>query len=233
MAHREPGEYEPDDRNRQLREEPLREREQFRAEIGSTKGSTKGSPYGSTIGSPYGSTKGSPYGSTDYARENWRSGQPSAYEERTGGGGFDEGFGSGRTGGRFGFSDPAPRSGGDASADDASSRYGGFSRTTSSGRFTGRGPKGYRRSDERIREDICERLEDHGDVDASDIEVRVENGEVTLDGKVDSREEKRLAEDLVEFTAGVKHVNNQLRVEKGFFARIFGGSSGDPGEGQR
>ena len=61
-------------------------------------------------------------------------------------------------------------------------------------------------------EDVSERLTEHGEIDASDIEVQVENGEVTLSGAVDSRQTKRLAEDLVDSVSGVKDVHNQLRV---------------------
>ncbi|HEY1342642.1 MAG TPA: BON domain-containing protein, partial [Bryobacteraceae bacterium] len=55
------------------------------------------------------------------------------------------------------------------------------------GGHTGRGPKNYRRNDERIREDVCVRLTDHPEIDASEIEVRVDDGEVTLSETVDSR----------------------------------------------
>ncbi len=81
------------------------------------------------------------------------------------------------------------------------------------GRFTGRGPKGYIRSDDRIREDVSDRLEQHGEIDASEIEVRVSMGEVTLEGTVEDRRTKRMAEDLVETCAGVKEVHNHLRVQ--------------------
>jgi osmotically-inducible protein OsmY len=87
------------------------------------------------------------------------------------------------------------------------------------GRFTGRGPKGYRRSDERIREDVCDRLTQHPDVDASEIEVQVNNGEVTLTGSVEDRSQKRMAEDMVENLSGVREVHNQLRVSKGILQR--------------
>jgi len=50
--------------------------------------------------------------------------------------------------------------------------------------YRGRGPKNYQRSDDRIREDICERLAMDHDVDASDIEVAVAEGVVTLNGTV-------------------------------------------------
>jgi hypothetical protein len=92
--------------------------------------------------------------------------------------------------------------------------YGGGTGTYGQeGRFAGRGPKGYQRSDERIREDVCERLTQDPRVDASDIEIQVQNGEVTLSGTVDDRESKRTAEDVAESISGVKDVHNQIRVQ--------------------
>jgi osmotically-inducible protein OsmY len=82
------------------------------------------------------------------------------------------------------------------------------------GMYAGRGPRGYRRSDERIREDINDNLTDDWYIDASDIEVTVNNGMVTLTGFVDSREGKRRAEDVAECVSGVTDVSNQLRVER-------------------
>jgi hypothetical protein len=90
------------------------------------------------------------------------------------------------------------------------------------GRFTGRGPKGYKRSDERIREEVSEELTRHPEIDASEIEVQAQNGEVTLTGKVEDRHQKRLAEDIAERCSGVNDVHNQLKVDKGFFAKLFG-----------
>ncbi len=69
----------------------------------------------------------------------------------------------------------------------------------------------YRRSDERIREDVCEILTQHGQIDASEVEVDVRDGEVTLRGTVDSRRTRRLAEEAVEDIPGVKDVHNELR----------------------
>lgn len=88
------------------------------------------------------------------------------------------------------------------------------------GRFTGRGPKGYQRSDERIREDVSEELALAGDIDASDIEVRVSNCVVTLDGEVTTREEKRFAEDIAEAAPGVRDVHNNLRVKTGVLSSL-------------
>lgn len=83
------------------------------------------------------------------------------------------------------------------------------------GPHAGRGPKGWKRSDERIMDEVCERLEEHPDLDASGIEVSVSEGEVTLAGTVDDRSAKRLAEDLAEAVPGVRDVHNRMRVGSG------------------
>jgi hypothetical protein len=82
------------------------------------------------------------------------------------------------------------------------------------GRHRGRGPKNYTRSDDRIREDVNDRLTDDPHIDASEIDVKVTSCEVTLTGTVDSREAKRRAEDCVESVSGVKNVQNNLRVQR-------------------
>lgn len=78
--------------------------------------------------------------------------------------------------------------------------------------FTGKGPKGWTRSDDRIKEDLSEQFARHPDLDPSEIEIRVQGGEVTLTGSVNDRESKRLAEDIAENVQGVKDVTNQVRV---------------------
>ena len=65
-----------------------------------------------------------------------------------------------------------------------------------------------------MTEDVNQRLSDDRHVDASDIEVTVADGEVTLNGNVDSREAKRHAEDCCDAVSGVSHVQNNLRVRK-------------------
>ena len=80
------------------------------------------------------------------------------------------------------------------------------------GPHTGKGPVGFQRSDERIRELVCEALTDDGEIDATRIEISVKGGEVTLTGAIEDRRMKRLAEDCVEAVPGVKDVHNQLRV---------------------
>ncbi|TCM20624.1 BON domain-containing protein [Novosphingobium sp. PhB165] len=79
----------------------------------------------------------------------------------------------------------------------------------------GRGPSDFTRSDERIREDVHDSLTNDWRVDASRVRVTVADGEVTLDGTVDSRAEKRRAEDLTDDVSGVRHVQNNLRVGPG------------------
>jgi osmotically-inducible protein OsmY len=82
------------------------------------------------------------------------------------------------------------------------------------GPYSGRGPRNYKRADNRIEEDINDRLTEHSMVDATDIELTVQNGEVTLRGHVADRESKRLAEDIAESVSGVKEINNQIRIRQ-------------------
>ncbi|HEY0190291.1 MAG TPA: BON domain-containing protein [Kofleriaceae bacterium] len=81
-----------------------------------------------------------------------------------------------------------------------------------SGPHRGKGPQGYQRSDERIREMVCEALADDDQIDASQIQVAVKDGEVTLTGTVDNRRIRREAEDCVSAVSGVRDVQVQLRV---------------------
>lgn len=99
------------------------------------------------------------------------------------------------------------------------------------GMHRGHGPKGYRRADERVREDVCERLTDDPLLDARNIEVEVRNCEVILSGSVETRVDKRRAELLAERCAGVENVQNNLRAQtsQGEGLRQAGGS----GEGWR
>jgi osmotically-inducible protein OsmY len=92
----------------------------------------------------------------------------------------------------------------------------------STGEHRGRGPKGYRRSDERIREDVSDRLTDDAWLDATYIEVEAKDGEVTLSGLVSRREDKRRAEDLAENCSGVTHVQNNLRIQTQSPERMYG-----------
>jgi len=82
------------------------------------------------------------------------------------------------------------------------------------GLYRGKGPRSYQRRDERIVEEINDRLCDNPYIDASEIDVEVSNGDVILKGSVNDRESKRLAEDIGDSVAGVKNVENRLRVKK-------------------
>lgn len=80
--------------------------------------------------------------------------------------------------------------------------------------FFGVGPKGYSRSDERIREDVSDALTRDRSVDASEIEVSVISSAVTLRGSVSDKWMKRRAEDCAEEISGVKEVRNELEVRR-------------------
>jgi osmotically-inducible protein OsmY len=84
------------------------------------------------------------------------------------------------------------------------------------GEHRGKGPRGYQRADDRIRDDINDRLADDSYLDATEIEVVVLNGEVTLSGEVEGRQDKRRAEDLCEGVSGVRNVENRIRVKRTF-----------------
>lgn len=127
----------------------------------------------------------------------------------------------GRSGGSFGdvrgWFGPGGRSSGGTG-----SHWGQAStdRGAGGGGFRGRGPKNYTRTDQRITEDLCERLTHDDDVDAGDIEVMVKDGVATLTGTVPHRWMKHRAEDIAEGCGGVQDVDNRIRVSRG---------SGSPG----
>jgi hypothetical protein len=91
--------------------------------------------------------------------------------------------------------------------------YGGNQgQSSTAGGNKGKGPKGYHRSEERIREDAYERLTYDDRVDASDIDIQVQGEDLILTGTVSSKEEKRRAEDIVENISGIRNVENRIRV---------------------
>ncbi|MCW5836516.1 MAG: BON domain-containing protein, partial [Labilithrix sp.] len=91
---------------------------------------------------------------------------------------------------------------------------GGFGFGDDRGPHYGRGPKGYKRPDERIREEVCEVISRQGFIDATDVEVIVESGVVRLVGSVGQRREKRGLEQLIERVHGVEEVRNELRLNR-------------------
>ncbi|MGS0895379.1 BON domain-containing protein [Burkholderia stagnalis] len=128
---------------------------------------------------------------------------PQAGEDREGGG-----YGGGARGLRGhsrirryagGHGDEAPRAGGDAEREAMRDR---------------RGPKGYTRSDERIREDVCERLAHALDIEVGDVSVQVREGRVELDGTVPARWMKHEIEDIADGCMCVRDVENRVRVRR-------------------
>jgi osmotically-inducible protein OsmY len=74
------------------------------------------------------------------------------------------------------------------------------------------GPRGYRRSDERIYEDVCEALIREPRVDVSDVTVEVRDGTVELGGHVPVRRMRYIIEDVAAACRGVKDVDNRISV---------------------
>ncbi|GLK92415.1 BON domain-containing protein [Achromobacter xylosoxidans] len=116
------------------------------------------------------------------------------------------------------------------SADPGQSSYGGFSNEDPSYQrqqvYGSRriDPRGYIRSDERVREIVCEHLA-HSGLDVSDVSVNVAEGCVTLEGTVPDRRTKHRVEDSVDACAGVKDVDNRIRIAGSSAARETGAAS--------
>lgn len=124
-------------------------------------------------------------------------------------------YGSGQRGGQYG---------GMSGSQSGSTQYGvyggeqafgsqyGYGRS-GQGAHRGKGPKNFLRSDDRIKELICERLTDDPDVDASEVTLNVQGGKITLEGTVDSRQTKMKVEDIAD-QFSTHEVQNNLRVQK-------------------
>jgi osmotically-inducible protein OsmY len=140
-----------------------------------------------------------------YGTADWRSDSPY----------FDEvGFNRGN------YEDPLPRQSEGRPQQQRQNRYGqsGYGESAFYGRGRQQqrrypqGPKGYTRSDERLREDISERLMQAYDIDSSEVTVQVQGGKVVLDGTVPSRYMKHAIEDIADGAPGVQDVDNRIRV---------------------
>jgi hypothetical protein len=137
-----------------------------------------------------------------YGTADWRSDAPY----------FDEvGFNRGN------YEDPLPRQ----TEGRSQNRHGGYGQSGygqsayRQGRQQRRyplGPKGYTRSDERLREDISERLMQAYDIDSSEVTVQVVGGKAVLEGTVPSRYMKHAIEDIADAAPGVQDVDNRIRV---------------------
>ncbi len=76
----------------------------------------------------------------------------------------------------------------------------------------GLGPRGYKRSDDRVFEEVCEALKSDPTVNASQITVKVDDRIVTLEGTARNRMEKRIAEMIALEISGVLDVRNEIRL---------------------
>lgn len=190
------------------------------------------SPGPGGYGSYYGSRD--PYGGSSYGRGYEGDFRGQSYAREYGGGGQMGGGMRGQMGGRYGGGERGYAEGGryggsergygesggrdlwDRAGDELASWFGDeeAAQRRRQDQHRGRGPRGYRRSDERIKEDINDRLTDDWMLDASDIEVTVQSCEVILSGEVASREDKRRAEDIAEAVSGVNNVQNNLRIRQ-------------------
>lgn len=74
----------------------------------------------------------------------------------------------------------------------------------------GKGPKNFSRNDQSLREEVCETFLMNPDLDPEHLDVRVEDGVVTISGHVRIREDRFLAEDLARDVSGVKDVVNLI-----------------------
>jgi osmotically-inducible protein OsmY len=143
-------------------------------------------------------------------------GQYRGQPRRGGWGGHTGGFGSAR--GRYlGYQRGSDR-------DEPRSQYGGgYGGQWREPQRRMQTPKGYTRSDERIREDVCERLAEC-QFDISNVSVDVKQGKVTLDGSVSERRMKHQIEDIADNCMGVKDVDNKLRIQREGESSGFGES---------
>jgi len=141
-----------------------------------------------------------------YAQGGYGQGGESGYG---GGRTFNEPYGEGQQygqGGEYGGQSSGQGWGGPQG-------YGGSQgQGQSMGQHRGKGPKGYQRSDDRIKEMISERLRDDPQIDPSEVTVTVQGGKVTLEGTVDSRQVKNAIEEIAEQYGN--DVQNNLRVQR-------------------
>ena len=89
-----------------------------------------------------------------------------------------------------------------------------MTRKTETQRSTQAGGPAEQRPDEAIWEDIHDHLTTNPDLDATEIEIVVEDGDATLTGRVDTREAKWVVEEIVRGIPGVRELHNRLKVAR-------------------
>lgn len=186
-----------------------------------------GREYGSSGTSRYGRSDhsgGGDFTSRDYGGNNYGSGRRERDDSQRSGYGTDGSGGSRRGTGSYagsgassgygygGHGIESQRRGREWNEPFGESHYG-----AGPGLHRGKGPKGYQRSDERLKEMISERLRDDPYIDATEVTVTCQAGKLTLDGMVDSRQSKNAIEDIAE-QLGVSDVQNNLRVQRAWQA---------------
>ena len=193
------------------------------------RGQSYGGSYGSQggFGGGYGRGPGS-YGEGRYGQSSYDQESHSPYDQgQFGQSGYGQGMGSrGNQFGSQGYGSASDQLGSQSRFGSTGGQFGSQgSYSSKQTGFRGKGPKGYTRSDQRIEEDVNERLSDDHYLDASNIEVQVQSGTVTLSGEVEDRESKRRAEDIVESCSGVQQVQNNIRVQSSSSSSWFGNGS--------
>jgi osmotically-inducible protein OsmY len=181
--------------------------------------------------SQYGQREQGGYGQSQYGQREQRGYGQSQYGQR-GQGGYGQsqygqreqgGYGGGARQQQYGrqyesqsFDQPYPP-GFQGESGSSQRSQSGFGREgySAGGLHRGKGPKGYTRSDDRLKEVICEKLTDDPMIDASEVSIEVTGQTVKLTGTVDDRSTKYEIEELVERCGGVKDIDNQLRVRSG------------------
>ena len=83
------------------------------------------------------------------------------------------------------------------------------------GPHAGKGPRGWTRSDDRLWEEVSDRLHKDHLLDAREIDVRVHDGVVTLTGEAPGASDAAHAEMLARETPGVVQVVNRLTFHPG------------------
>ena len=177
-------------------------------------------------GHPYEGTYGGTGDSSYFTggQGSWAIGAPQTPSSYYGGGGASRFGADYRPHGYTGHDDDGHRGIWDRATDEVASWFGDDDAARRREQdHRGAGPKDYTRSDERIREDANDRLTEDWRIDASHVTVSVENGEITLNGTVANRRAKRRAEDVVDDISGVKHVQNNLRVQAASGTAYSGG----------
>ncbi len=82
------------------------------------------------------------------------------------------------------------------------------------GPLAGKDPSALTRPDVAILAQISDRLALNDQLNANDIEVKVQDHKVTLGGAVGSERQRRLAEEIASSVSGVETVQNNLTVRK-------------------